>query len=56
MVILSYAMRWKNTQILTELNNVTDFLKEFLDNGSVNTFECATVEDVIHWTNVIARC
>jgi hypothetical protein len=36
--------------------NVTDLLKAFLDNGSVNTFQRATMEAVSQWTNVIARC
>jgi hypothetical protein len=35
---------------------VTDLLKAFLGNGSVNMFQRATVEDVSQWTNVIARC
>jgi hypothetical protein len=35
---------------------VTDLIKAFLGNGSVNTFQRATVEDVSQWTNVIARC
>jgi hypothetical protein len=35
---------------------VTDLLKAFLGNGSVNTFQRATMEDVSQWTNVIARC
>jgi hypothetical protein len=37
-------------------NIVTDLLKPFLGNGSVNTFQRATMEDVSQWTNVIARC
>jgi hypothetical protein len=32
-----------------------DFLKAFLGNDSVNTFRCATMEDVSQWTNVIDR-
>jgi hypothetical protein len=35
---------------------VTDLLKAFLGNGSVNTFRRATMEDMSQWTNVIARC
>jgi hypothetical protein len=35
---------------------VTDLLKAFLGNVSVNTFQRATMEDVSQWTNVIARC
>jgi hypothetical protein len=35
---------------------VTDLLKAFLSNGSVNTFERATMEAVSQRTNVIARC
>jgi hypothetical protein len=37
-------------------NTVTDLLKAFMGNSSVNTFQSATVEDVSQWTNVIARC
>jgi hypothetical protein len=33
-----------------------DLLKRFLINGSGNTFQRATMEDVSQWTNVIARC
>jgi hypothetical protein len=33
-----------------------DLFKAFLGNGSVNTFQRATMEDVSQWTNVIARC
>jgi hypothetical protein len=36
--------------------SVTDSLKAFLGNGSVNTFERATVEYVSQWTIVVARC
>jgi hypothetical protein len=35
---------------------VTDMLKVFLGNGSVNTFQHATMEDVSQWMNVIAPC
>jgi hypothetical protein len=35
---------------------ITDLLKAFLGNGSVNTFQRAIVEDVSQWTNPIARC
>jgi hypothetical protein len=35
---------------------VTDLLKAFLGDGSVNMIQRATVEDVSQWTNVIARC
>jgi hypothetical protein len=34
---------------------VTDLLKAFLGNGSVNTFQHATMENVSQWTNVITR-
>jgi hypothetical protein len=36
--------------------SVTDSLKAFLGNGSVNTFQRATMETVSQWTNVTARC
>jgi hypothetical protein len=36
-------------------NILTDLLKAFLGNGSVNTFQRAAVEDVSHWTNITAR-
>jgi hypothetical protein len=36
--------------------NVTDLLKAFLGNGSVNTFQCAIMEDGPLWTNDITRC
>jgi hypothetical protein len=36
-------------------DTVTDLLKAFLGNGSVNTFQRATMEDASQWTNVIAR-
>jgi hypothetical protein len=39
-----------------KVHNVTDFLKKFLGNGSVNTFQRATMAAVSQWTNVIARC
>jgi hypothetical protein len=42
--------------IFPKLHIVTDLLKPFLSNGSVNTFQRATIEDVSQWTNVIARC
>jgi hypothetical protein len=35
-------------------STVTDLLKAFLGNGSVNTFQRATMEDVSQWTNVMA--
>jgi hypothetical protein len=35
---------------------VTDLLKAFLHNGSVNTFQRTTMENVFQWTNVIGRC
>jgi hypothetical protein len=35
---------------------VMDLFKAFLGNGLVNTFQCATMEDVSQWTNVIAHC
>jgi hypothetical protein len=35
---------------------VTDLPRAFLGNGSVNTFQRSTVEDVSQWTNVTARC
>jgi hypothetical protein len=35
---------------------VTDLLKAFLGNGPVNTFQCATMEDVSQWMNVMAHC
>jgi hypothetical protein len=35
---------------------VTDLLKAFLGNGSIDTFELVTVENVSQWTNIIARC
>jgi hypothetical protein len=38
------------------INIVTDLLKAFLGNSLVNMFQCATMEDVSQWTNVIARC
>jgi hypothetical protein len=34
---------------------VTDLLKAFLGNGSVNTFQRATMEAVSQWTNIVAR-
>jgi hypothetical protein len=34
------------------LNTVTDLLKAFLGNGSVNTFQHTMMEDVSQWTNV----
>jgi hypothetical protein len=40
----------------SDVSIVTELLKAFLGNGSVNTFQRATVEDVPQWTNVIARC
>jgi hypothetical protein len=41
----------------THANNITTGLcNPFLGNGSVNTFQRATMEDVSQWTNVIARC
>jgi hypothetical protein len=36
--------------------NVTDLFKAFRDNGSINTFQRATMKDVSQWTNVIAPC
>jgi predicted transcriptional regulator with HTH domain len=38
------------------VNIVTDFLRAFLGNGSVNIFECAKMEDVSQWANVISPC
>jgi hypothetical protein len=35
---------------------VTDLLKAFLGDGSVNTFQRATMEAVFQWTNIIALC
>jgi hypothetical protein len=35
---------------------VTDLLNALLGKGLVNTFQCATMETVSQWTNVIARC
>jgi hypothetical protein len=35
---------------------LTDLLKASLDNGSVNTFQRATMEGMSQWTNVIPRC
>lgn len=35
---------------------VTDLLKAFLGNGSVNMIQRATIEDVSQWMNVIAHC
>jgi hypothetical protein len=37
-------------------NTVTDLLKVFLGNGSVNTFQSATMEDVSQRTSVTAHC
>jgi hypothetical protein len=37
-------------------NIATDLLKAFLGNGSVNTFQRATMEAMSQLTNVIARC
>jgi hypothetical protein len=39
----------------TRDKNVTEFLKAFLGNGSVNTFHRTTMEDVSQWKNVIVR-
>jgi hypothetical protein len=36
-------------------NIVTDLRKAFLGNGSVNTFQRSTMEDVSQWTNIVAR-
>jgi hypothetical protein len=41
---------------MKEETTVLDLLKVFLGNGSVNTFQRATVEDVCQWMNVIAHC
>jgi hypothetical protein len=38
------------------VNIVPDLRKPFLGNGSANTFQCATMEDVSQWTNVKSRC
>jgi hypothetical protein len=35
---------------------VTDLLKAFLGNGSVNRFQRATMGTVSQWTNIIACC
>jgi hypothetical protein len=39
-----------------ERHIVTDLLTAFLGSSLINTFQRATVEDVSHWTNVIAHC
>jgi hypothetical protein len=37
-------------------NMVKDLINALLGNSSINTFQCATVEVVSQWMNVIARC
>jgi hypothetical protein len=44
------------TVILILYSIVMDLLKELLGNGSINTFQRATMETVSQWTNIIARC
>jgi hypothetical protein len=47
----------ESTAIRSNISSiVTDLLKAFLGNGSVNTFKRLTMEDVSQWASVTARC
>jgi hypothetical protein len=46
----------RDVNLLDDQDIVKDLLKAFLGNGTVNTFQRATMEDVSQWTNIIARC
>jgi hypothetical protein len=47
--------RWTSTG-LHNIHRRRYLLKVFLGNGSVNTFQSATMEDGSQWKNVIAHC